>query len=153
MGGKEVWMRQGIVSVGYVHCCATEPRSQLGKELWQKVCSLAAQRKILVVACHSILLQGTVDFWRAQGMRKMDVDDATDKSEFRQRVHFRSQGMLHLELESLVQALPKSALPLFVWINAPSLDSSMDSEDWVVINQAEHEEDEDEQHQDRYPFR
>merc|ERR1712186_274261 len=74
---------RGFVAVGYIHCCATELGSHLGPRLWKEICRWANRKRLMVVACHPILLQHTVDFWRAQGMKHLSADDPQDQNAFR----------------------------------------------------------------------
>jgi len=63
-------------------------------------------------------------------MRRYDPEVPEDRKYFRMLVEFRSMGTLHMELTDLVKALPKSALPLYIWDNGAALEgwSTADAE-------------------------
>eukprot|EP00747_Dinoflagellata_sp_TGD_P013339 gnl/TRDRNA2_/TRDRNA2_122460_c3_seq1.p1 gnl/TRDRNA2_/TRDRNA2_122460_c3~~gnl/TRDRNA2_/TRDRNA2_122460_c3_seq1.p1 ORF type:complete len:120 (+),score=31.79 gnl/TRDRNA2_/TRDRNA2_122460_c3_seq1:352-711(+) len=50
-------------------------------------------------------------------MRKYDPDDAKDQGQFAAQITMLSQGLLNLQLKDIAEAVPQSALPLFVWVN------------------------------------
>lgn len=102
-----------FMPVGYIDCFATERGSHAGPALW------AAIRRLpfCVLACHSVLTERTVEFWRSCGMHHADVESEADRKAFRDAMQLHSEGRAELLLEHLVEALPKSALPLFVWAN------------------------------------
>eukprot|EP00931_Biecheleriopsis_adriatica_P062490 TRINITY_DN37679_c0_g1_i2.p1 TRINITY_DN37679_c0_g1~~TRINITY_DN37679_c0_g1_i2.p1 ORF type:complete len:895 (+),score=165.17 TRINITY_DN37679_c0_g1_i2:47-2731(+) len=112
----------GHTTVGYIDMCASEPGTGGGRALWDFVCGM----KFVCVACHSILLQKTVDFWQARGMKHMDPSSEKDCDAFRKLVMVHTMGKVVCELSDLQEALPKSKLPLFVWV--PSRFTEVDAE-------------------------
>lgn len=102
----------GTTTVCYIDSCASEPGSGSGRRIWDFVSSM----KFACVACHSILLQDTVDFWQARGMRRRDPAKQSDCEEFQRMILVHTLGKVVCELKDLQQALPSSKLPLFVWI-------------------------------------
>jgi len=114
----------GRTPVGYMDSCAAEPGSHAGSALWELVSKMC----FVCVACHSILLQKTVDFWQSRGMRRFDPDSSKDCDEFRSLVIVHTQGKLICELPDLVEALPASRLPLFVWVSPRSAEAQDDAD-------------------------
>jgi len=104
----------GRTFVGYIDSCASIPGSHGGSAIWEVVTKM----DFVMVACHPILLQSTVDFWQARGMKRYEVDVHKDREEFRNSLLVLPQGKVTCELEDLVDALPPSHLPLFVWLSA-----------------------------------
>lgn len=112
----------GTTTVGYIDSLASEPRTGGGRAMWDFISGM----NFICIACHSILLQKTVDFWQARGMQHMDPSSEKDCSAFRQLVMVHTMGKVVCELQDLQEALPKSKLPLFVWV--PSRFSEVDSD-------------------------
>ncbi|CAJ1449768.1 unnamed protein product [Effrenium voratum] len=102
----------GATTVGYIDSMASEPKSGSGRAMWDLISGM----NYICIACHSILLQKTVDFWQAMGMKHMDPSSEKDSTAFRQLVMVRTMGKVICELKDLQEALPKSKLPLFVWV-------------------------------------
>merc|ERR1712050_343334 len=101
----------GHTPVGYIDTCATVAGTHAGSIIWNAVASM----KFAFVACHSILLQSTVSFWKSRGMWMMNPDRPEDCELFRDRVRLSTSGKLVCELSDLKRALPSSNLPLLVW--------------------------------------
>lgn len=102
----------GRTLVGYVDCCAAEPGLHAGSAIWDAISGMS----FLCVACHSILLQGTVAFWSGRGLRRFDPSSRQDGEEFSSAILMRTHGTVKCELPDLQKALPASKLPLFIWI-------------------------------------
>jgi len=98
--------------VGYIDSCAAEPSTGGGRMIWDSLSSM----DFVCLVCHSILLQKTVDFWQACGMRRLDPSSEHDCEEFRKAILVRTIGKIVCELSDLVKELPSSKLPLFVWV-------------------------------------
>lgn len=111
IGQPEGYM--GNTFVGYIDSCASVPSSHAGSALWDVVSKLG----FVIVACHPILLQSTVDFWLSRGMRRFEVELQKDCEEFRTSLLVLTQGKVQCELADLVDALPPSHLPLLVWMS------------------------------------
>ncbi|CAK0790576.1 unnamed protein product [Prorocentrum cordatum] len=108
----------GRTTIGYIDSCAAEAGLRAGRTIWA---TLSAMRCVCL-ACHSILLQQTVDFWRSCGMRKLDPACERDCEEFRKLIMVRTAGRVVCELADVVRELPPSHLPLFVWVSAQYLE-------------------------------
>lgn len=102
----------GTTTVGYIDSMASEEKTQSGRVMWDFITGMP----FICLACHSILRQKTVDFWQARGMRHMDPSNEKDCTAFRQLVMVHTMGKVICELKDLQEALPKSKLPLFVWV-------------------------------------
>eukprot|EP00434_Breviolum_minutum_P008342 symbB.v1.2.007361.t1/scaffold451.1/size378644/7 len=102
----------GTTTVGYIDSMASEQQTRSGRVMWDFITGMS----FICVACHSILLQKTVDFWQARGMKHMDPANEKDCTAFRQMVMVHTMGKVICELKDLQEALPKSKLPLFVWV-------------------------------------
>mmetsp|Transcript_113877 Transcript_113877/g.254173 ORF Transcript_113877/g.254173 Transcript_113877/m.254173 type:complete len:434 (-) Transcript_113877:75-1376(-) len=116
-----VEFKGGITTVGYVEDCAAVERSHAGSEIWGAIASM----DFMCVACHSILLQGTVDFWRRRGFTRFDPGSDASCNQFKDLVNVRTLGKVHCSLKEFAKALPKSALPLFIYF-APVRSADMD---------------------------
>jgi hypothetical protein len=103
----------GRAMVSYVDSCAAEPGLRAGSALWKRI----SRTPCVCIACHSILLQSTVDFWQSCGMRRLDPDNEADCRTFAQSILMITVGQVAMKLTDLAKALPKSKLPLFVWVN------------------------------------
>mmetsp|Transcript_40765 Transcript_40765/g.126820 ORF Transcript_40765/g.126820 Transcript_40765/m.126820 type:complete len:293 (+) Transcript_40765:1-879(+) len=108
-----------FMPVGYVDCFATERGSRAGAPLW------AAIRRLpfCVVALHTVLTERTVEFWRSCGLHRADVESEGEQKAFRDSVQLHSQGRVELHIQKVAEALPKSALPLFVWVNSEAIET------------------------------
>lgn len=102
----------GTTTVGYIDSMASELQTQSGRVMWDFITGMS----FICIACHSILRQKTVDFWQARGMKHMDSSSEKDCTAFRQMVMVHTMGKVICELKDLQEALPKSKLPLFVWV-------------------------------------
>lgn len=112
----------GHTSVGYIDSCAAEPGTRIGRAIWDTIIGM----KVMCVACHSILLQKTVDFWQARGMLHLDPSSDKDCDTFRRLVMVHTMGKVVCELTDLQETLPKSKLPLFVWVPAKFAEGFID---------------------------
>mmetsp|Transcript_100754 Transcript_100754/g.285598 ORF Transcript_100754/g.285598 Transcript_100754/m.285598 type:complete len:653 (-) Transcript_100754:34-1992(-) len=108
----------GTTAVGYIDCCAAEPGTHAGTAIWEVI----SKMKFVCVACHSILLQSSVDFWQSRGLRRFDVTNEKDRTVFMESILVHTMGKIMCTLPDLVEVLPSSELPLFVWIQ-PNLSS------------------------------
>merc|ERR1719162_796372 len=97
---QELATHPGRARVGYIDCCAAEPGMHSGSPIFDVI----ARMPFMCVACHSILLQGTVDFWMSRGMRRFDPANPKDCKEFRRNILARSMGKAFLDLNELAQS-------------------------------------------------
>mmetsp|Transcript_27012 Transcript_27012/g.46883 ORF Transcript_27012/g.46883 Transcript_27012/m.46883 type:complete len:921 (+) Transcript_27012:86-2848(+) len=114
---------RGRCPVLYIDSCSSEPGTHAGSSIWKVV----SQMPSLCVACHSVLLQSTVDFWQSKGMIRMDPISEKDCRSFSEQLRLHSVGTLVASLPDLAAKLPSSKLPLFVWINAKCVATVADS--------------------------
>jgi len=117
----------GHTCIGYVDSCAAEPGFHAGSAIWQSVAGM----RFVCVACHSILLQSTVKFWQARGLRRYEPTSRQDCEDFASAILMRTQGTVKCELADLQRALPASKLPLFIWIPRSVGEMDMDPQDFV----------------------
>jgi len=121
---------QGKTTVGYIDSAAAVPRKGAGKTIWDSI----ANMRFVCVTCHSILLQKTVDFWQACGMRRMEASKEADCKEFKRQVLVHTMGKVVCELADLEAALPSSKLPLFVYVPSRLSEMNVDAHsDYVFI--------------------
>ncbi|CAE7231065.1 unnamed protein product [Symbiodinium natans] len=78
----------GTTTVGYIDSLASEPKTGGGRAMWDFISGM----NFICIACHSILLQKTVDFWQARGMQHMDPSSEKDCNAFRQLVMVHTMG-------------------------------------------------------------
>lgn len=111
-GKSDTPERSGRTVVGYIDVCAAEPGTHTGRVIWETVTTM----RFVCVTCHSILLQKTVDFWQACGMRRLDPASERDCEEFKRLILVHTMGKVTCELADVQEVLPHSKLPLFVWV-------------------------------------
>merc|ERR1712060_435738 len=86
-----------------------------------------------LLTCHPILNQATVDFWQSRGMSRYDPSLKRDCDQFNRNIFIATVGKVSITLPDLVEALPKSHLPLFVWCQdlSSSLQGTIDRTDHI----------------------
>jgi len=104
----------GHTTVGYIDSCAAVPGTHVGSAIWGAIASM----DFLCVACHSILLESTVKFWKSRGMLCFDASKEEDRQMFKDALRVHTFGRVICELADLEVALPSSKLPLMVWVRA-----------------------------------
>jgi len=104
-------VKKGRTKVGYIDSAAAVPGSHAGSIIWEVI----TRMHFSLVACHPVLNQATVDFWQSRGMARYDSSIKRDCEQFKQNIWIATVGKVSITLPDLVEALPKSKLPLLVW--------------------------------------
>jgi len=103
---------EGHTTVGYIDSLAAVPGSHVGSAIWSAIAAM----DIVCVACHSILLESTVAFWKSRGLLCYDASREEDRRMFKDGLRVQTFGRVVCELTDLEAALPPSKLPLMVWM-------------------------------------
>eukprot|EP00930_Biecheleria_cincta_P041673 TRINITY_DN28602_c0_g1_i2.p1 TRINITY_DN28602_c0_g1~~TRINITY_DN28602_c0_g1_i2.p1 ORF type:complete len:255 (-),score=50.74 TRINITY_DN28602_c0_g1_i2:30-761(-) len=122
----DVYENPGFAAVAYIEDFATVAGSHTGGDMWRAICRL----NVACVACHSVLLPDTVDFWRSRGMVRYDSSKDENCKSFEKDFTLSTFGKVHCLLPDLEQALPASNLPLYVWLRpiSRSFEPALDGE-------------------------
>eukprot|EP00747_Dinoflagellata_sp_TGD_P168425 gnl/TRDRNA2_/TRDRNA2_194761_c0_seq1.p1 gnl/TRDRNA2_/TRDRNA2_194761_c0~~gnl/TRDRNA2_/TRDRNA2_194761_c0_seq1.p1 ORF type:complete len:362 (-),score=72.30 gnl/TRDRNA2_/TRDRNA2_194761_c0_seq1:8-1063(-) len=99
-------------AVIYVDSLATLRGSKAGKALWKAIIAMPAA----VLALHSIPLESTTNFWTSCGMRLVDPSNAAHRDRLADELVCKSGGLVEIELDDLCGVLPRSELPLFLFV-------------------------------------
>lgn len=99
-------------TVVYLDSCATVPGNSAGKAMWQELTKMPG----VLLALHSIPLESTISFWFARGMKQVDPNSLGHQQWITDELMARSGGLVDIRLSDLAAALPRSSLPLFVYV-------------------------------------
>merc|ERR1712187_393583 len=102
--GAGTAVSNGTTTVAYIDSAAAMSGRGIGKAIWDAI----QRMRFICVTCHSILLQKTVDFWQACGMRRMDPSSEKDCEDFRRAMLVHTTGKVLVELADVVRELPTS---------------------------------------------